>query len=100
MKKLLTMTAALASMVTFSGHAFADNHGGEGQKGAKFAKHDTNGDGVISKSEFLAHAEERFAKMDADSSGDLSKDELKAARGEMRKRVKDKVQQRRDSAGE
>ena len=36
---------------------------------------DTNGDGMISKLEFLAHAEKHFAEMDRDNSGQLSKDE-------------------------
>ena len=36
---------------------------------------DTNGDGMISKPEFLAHAEKHFAEMDRDKSGQLSKDE-------------------------
>ena len=37
---------------------------------------DTNGDGMISKPEFLAHAEKHFAEMDRDKSGQLSKDEV------------------------
>jgi len=36
---------------------------------------DTNGDGMISKPEFLAHAERHFVEMDRDKSGQLSKDE-------------------------
>lgn len=36
---------------------------------------DTNGDGLISKPEFLAHAERHFSEMDRDKDGQLSKDE-------------------------
>ena len=32
-----------------------------------FEKKDSNSDGVISKAEFMSHAEKKFAKMDADS---------------------------------
>ena len=42
-----------------------------------FEKKDTNSDGAISKSEFMAHAEKKFAKMDADKSGSLTKEEVK-----------------------
>ena len=59
-------------------------------KGAKmFEKHDTNGDGVISKAEFLTHAEERFSKMDVDGDGNVTKDEAKAAKEKMREKWKE-----------
>lgn len=67
---------------------FADNHGGKG--GKMFEKHDTNGDGVISKAEFLTHAEERFAKMDADGNGEISKEEAKAYKKAMKEKRKER----------
>lgn len=102
MKKILALTAvALAFAVS---PAMADNHG---DKAKMFEKHDTNGDGVISKSEFLSHAEERFSNMDTDGNGEISKDEVQAKRAEMKEKRKDRMkemrekrQERRDSAGE
>ena len=87
MKKLLTLS--VAALAISAAPALADNHS-DGKKGGMFAKHDTNGDGVISKSEFLAHAEERFATMDADGNGEVSKDEAKAGKEKMRERVKER----------
>ena len=92
MKKLLTLTAvALAFVVT---PALADNREGKGMK------HDTNGDGVISKSEFLAHAEEKFSKMDKDGNGEISKEERKQARQAMREKVKEKREERQEKRQE
>ncbi len=80
------MTVALLSAPV----VFADHHGG-GKKGGKmFEKHDTNGDGVISKSEFLAHAEERFAKMDKDGNDEVTKEEAEAHRKEMKDKWKER----------
>ena len=42
-----------------------------------FEKKDTNSDGTISKSEFMASAEKKFARIDADGSGGLTKEEVK-----------------------
>ena len=44
-------------------------------RGDLFAKADANGDGVITKTEFLADVDARFAKMDANKDGKLAKDE-------------------------
>lgn len=90
MKTLLTFTAITLAISTMAYNApvFADNHGG---KGAMFEKKDINGDGVISKAEFLKHAEEKFAKMDADGDGVLSKEEAKKKRKEMKDKLKDKM---------
>lgn len=91
MKKLFIYTAL--ALVFMSPSAFADNHGG---KGGMFEKHDTNGDGTISKAEFLSHAEERFAKMDANGDGSITKEEGKAAREERRGNMKERMQKRKE----
>ena len=60
--------------------ALADGHKHSersGQRGERFAAADADGDGVISKSEFMALAEKRFEKMDADGNGALSKAEMR-----------------------
>lgn len=62
-------------------------HDGNG----RFAKADKNGDGMISKSEFLAQAKERFKTIDANNDGEISKDEAKAHR----KNKMAKIKQRR-----
>lgn len=101
MKKLLAITAVA---LTFgAAPALADNHSDDGKKGGMFEQHDTNGDGVVSKSEFLAKAEERFAKMDLDGNGEVSKEEAKNARKAMREKMQAKRearQEKRNSAGE
>lgn len=71
---LFVSLAVLASPAT-AGH----HKSGEGKKD-RFAKTDTNGDGVISRDEFMARAAKRFEKMDANGDGSLSKDEMKRPR--------------------
>lgn len=99
MKKLMILSAAV--VMFGAGPALADHHGG---KSKMFEKHDTNGDGVISKSEFLSHAEERFSNIDTDGSGDVSKEEAKAGhakkRAEMKERMKERKEKREERAAE
>lgn len=60
--------------------AYADGHKQSergSQRGERFAAADADGDGVISKSEFMALAEKRFDKMDTDGNGALSKAEMR-----------------------
>ena len=94
MKKLLTMAVfALSFAVT---PAFAEGDGGGHKGGKMFEKQDTNGDGVISKSEFLAHAEEKFSKIDADGNGEITKEEGKSARKAMKGKMKDRIKARKE----
>ena len=76
----LFLVAALAvsfiNPVMAGGHLESERSG----KGDRFAKIDTNGDGAVSREEFLAVAAERFSKMDADGNGSLSKEEMKSRR--------------------
>lgn len=97
MKKLMILSAAILAIS--SAPVLADNHG-EGKKGGMFEKHDTNGDGVISKAEFLSHAEERFSKMDADGNGEVTKEEGKAAHKDKRDKMKERKGANKDAAGE
>ena len=106
MKKLLIMSVAVLALSATS--ALADNHGEvRDGKGGMFQKHDTNGDGVISKAEFLSHAEERFGAVDMDGNGEISKEEAQAKRAEMKEKrqekretMKEKRQERREGAAE
>ncbi len=96
MKKLFLLSAAaLALMAT---PALADNHSDKGPKGGgkMFEKHDTNGDGVVSESEFLEEAKGRFSKMDTDGNGEVTQDEAKAAHEAMREKRKEMREKRKE----
>ncbi len=94
--KFLVMTLVGAGMFVAPA-AFADHHKGGDKAGKMFEKHDINGDGVISKDEFMKGAEERFAKMDTDGNGEVSKDEAKAHHEAMKEKWK-KMKDRKDKA--
>ncbi|MEM6780524.1 MAG: hypothetical protein AAF569_01525 [Pseudomonadota bacterium] len=101
MKKLMMLTA-LALMIQ-TAPVLANDYSDAGGKGKMFEKHDADGDGVISKVEFLNHAEERFDKMDADGNGSVSQEEGKEARENMREKMKEKREkwkERKESSGE
>lgn len=87
MKKLLTFTAAAFLMTS---PAMAEHEaGGDAphHKGGKmFERADADGDGVVTKDEFLAEQTKRFDEMDADKDGKVTKDEAKAKMEEMRKK--------------
>jgi len=65
----------------------ADAHGGRHDK---MMNADTDGDGFLSKTEFMAVHEKRFTDMDKDTDGKISKDEMKAHRETMREKFKEK----------
>ena len=89
MNKLVLGLAAVALATSVTTVAVADDLGdGKTNRGAHFQKVDTNGDGMWSKSEFIAAHEMKFAKLDANDDGSISKDELKAKRAEMREKRK------------
>jgi hypothetical protein len=58
-----------------------------GQMQQKMQQHikeaDTNGDGNISKQEFMAGCEKRFQKMDANGDGQITKEERQQMRSQM-----------------
>ena len=56
-----------------SGYMVADGHG----KHCKMKKMDTDGDGTVSKDEFMSHAEKKFSKKDKNGDGMLSDTEMK-----------------------
>ena len=58
--------------------------GGRGMGGRGMTGADANGDGVITRAEFTAQAEDRFAKLDANHDGQISADEMTAMMGRMR----------------
>jgi len=72
MTTLTALTLGLLSTVAYAG---------PGEKCSK-KNADTDGDGSVSQSEFVAQAEERFKKLDADGDGYVTKDEAREARKE------------------
>ena len=88
MKKLFLTLAAFA-LVSSPALAGDHEHGDhDGKKHSYMEKVDTDGDGAISKAEFLASKEARFDKMDADSDGLITKDEMKAYKSSMKEKYK------------
>ncbi len=69
-------------------------YAGEHNHQQRFQKADTDGDGLLSKSEMRAVHEKRFDKMfnrlDADGDTKISADEMKAGKRKMRERMKNR----------
>lgn len=91
MKKFIPLTLA---MMILSPAAFADDY-----KGDKAKMIDTDGDGVVSQSEFMAAHEKRFSEIDADGNGELSRDEMKAHRADRRGKMKERRENRQEKRG-
>jgi len=101
MNTRMTLLAA-AALFAFSAPAFAENtpastsvvtekaatvvKAAPAVKAApkKHMKEDTDGDGFISKDEFMARTLERFKQMDTDNDGKISHDERVAASAKMK----------------
>lgn len=103
MNKGKFIALSLAVMLMSSAAVYADHHGGKGEKGEKmmnrmFEEGDKNGDGILSKEEFVSGAEERFTKIDADGDGQVTKEEAKAHHEKMRDKWKDKREERASEA--
>ncbi|MDF0489782.1 EF-hand domain-containing protein [Sphingomonas sp. H39-1-10] len=77
--KMLFLATALAGTVLAGVPVVA-----QGPGGGMMMRADTNGDGVITRDEFLAQSAERFQRMDANHDGKLAGDEL---RGRMAERA-------------
>ena len=97
MKKLLLSVAALAFLAS---PAWAGDMEGKKHHGPKM---DIDGDGVVSKSEFIAAQEKRFDEMDANNDGIIQKEEFKAARDnwkDKRKEYGEKKKERKEGRKE
>ena len=91
------MAAVLGSFATVSNAVLADSHMGEGRKGKMMERVDTDGDGFISKSEFVAKHEKMFAKIDSDGDGKISKEEMKNAHKDRKEKRQDRREKRMDA---
>ena len=98
MKKLL-MLAALGLVIQTAPVLAGHHEGGEGKKGM-FEKEDTNGDGVVSKAEFLANAEKKFAEKDKDGNGEISQEEAKEHREAKREKMKEMREKMKEKRAE
>lgn len=98
MKKLLTLS--IAALAVSTAPALADHHEKDGGQHHEkmLMKMDTNGDGIVSKSEFVSHAEKRFTDMDTDGNDQISRDEAQAAKDVMRERMHKMREMRQDKA--
>lgn len=97
MKKLFLAAVAISALSIGATAAIADDHhGGHGHKGKMMERVDTNGDGQISKAEFMAKHEGKFVKMDANSDGFISKEEMKDAKGKMKNKMKERMENRKN----
>ncbi len=97
MKKLLLSLAVLGLMATPALAEDGEKGSGHGKGGKHHLEMDTDGDGAISKAEFMAVQEKRFSELDANSNGSIEKEEfqafrdkMKGKRGEYRDKMKDK----------
>jgi len=70
MKIKKSIIALLMSNLILSSSAIAGHHTEEG-----FFIRDANGDGVVSKGEYLVSTEKKFKKMDSNSDGEIDRTE-------------------------
>lgn len=83
MKKLLLLGAAVLTIQAIPAFAEEGGPGKHKRDGGKmmeriFTEQDANGDGAISKDEFVTHATKRFESMDGNKDGSVTKEEIKA----------------------
>ena len=65
-----------AKSATATDLILAGHHGGGKGAAHKIKRMDTDGDGAVSKEEFMAHKEEKFNKKDENGDGVLTEDEM------------------------
>lgn len=94
---LLLATSAMAQEPATDAAAPAEQAAPKAEmKNKAFAEKDKDGDGFISKEEFLANAEEKFGKIDGDNDGKLSPQELKSFHEEQKKNWKERMAERKE----
>jgi hypothetical protein len=93
--RILFLVAALAGVGFASGSVWAAHHEGGDAKGKghhkrhgkhMFEKKDADGNGEVSKAEWLAASEARFADADTDGNGSITQQEWQDAHDRMKKR--------------
>ena len=79
MKKLMIGMALAGSMLGTAALAAQAQDGNDKGPGVMAHHGDANGDGTITREEFMARAAEHFARLDANKDGKITPDEMKAA---------------------
>ncbi|MCD8497515.1 MAG: hypothetical protein LRZ85_05205 [Alphaproteobacteria bacterium] len=100
MKKLLTLAAVAMIAVPVTAHAEDTAKGDHKGPGKMFEETDTDGDGMMSKDEFMAFHEKRFAEMDGNGDGKISTEEAKAKAQEWREKMKERRKEMMEKRGE
>ena len=107
--KMMTLhTAALATVVALTTlsapiASIAEPAQAPMKAGKMVGKADADGDGKISKAEFVAMSEKRFEKADNDNDGFLSPEEMKAMHAKRKEKfgaMRDKMKALKDKHGE
>jgi hypothetical protein len=103
MKKLILMTAAVLALQAIPALAqdAAKPEGGKKppMENPMFAEQDTDKNGSVSESEFLAFGKKKFDEIDADKNGEITKEEAKKhheSRREKWKEMREKMLGRPD----
>lgn len=94
MKFLTTLCALLAVLAAFALPASADPNG---TAGSIILNADANGDGAVTRAEFLSRRSAMFATLDTDHSGGLNQMEFTAFLGEKGSRLAGKAFQQIDT---
>jgi hypothetical protein len=93
MKKILML--GIAALVMNAAPAFAEEKAAGDtpsphHKSNMMKEIDADGDGSVSKAEFLAFHEKRFGEMDTNSDGKISKEEHEAKKAEWKAKMKER----------
>jgi hypothetical protein len=99
MKKLVALTVVVLALGVTA--ASAEHHGDDkdhGPRGAKmFEKLDADGNGSVTKDEFMKAQEAHFAEMDANGDGAFTKDEAEAIREKIKEMRKQREETKADA---
>lgn len=90
LSQALLGSAALVLGLAISFPALAQDEEHHGPMHHGFERADKDGDGAISRDEFMANHHERFAAVDADADGNISAEERAAKREEMRAKMEER----------
>ena len=82
-RRLLLLATTLITTSIIGASAWAAHHE---DKGKHFDKKDANGDGTITKAEWMEFSEVRFTELDTDGDGSVTKQEWNAKKKAMREK--------------
>jgi len=94
--KWIILPAMVLMIGIVPAHANQEWDGKNNQHGKMFKNADQNGDGIISKEEFLAVHTKKFEEMDTDDDGNITQEEIKAHKETMREKMKAMREEKRD----